>query len=84
MSPPREKCLNSALIWGPEKLYEKGKGDEHSESLVTEYVVDLMNRMKPCQELAIETKAKAPDNKKKWYDRDVIERKFWHAIKFWY
>lgn len=57
-------------------LYEQWTDAEGEDKLVTEYVLDLINRMKRCQDLAIENMTIARDKRKVWYDRGAVERNF--------
>ncbi|GBM53236.1 hypothetical protein AVEN_47439-1, partial [Araneus ventricosus] len=57
-------------------LFEKWAELGEEENPVTEYVFILINRLKKCQDLAIENMEKARDKRKKWYDRGTVERKF--------
>ncbi|GFX37788.1 retrovirus-related Pol polyprotein from transposon 412 [Trichonephila clavipes] len=50
-------------------LYEKLTEEEHVESSVVDYVFELINRMKRCQELAILHMEDAEQKQKLWYDR---------------
>ncbi|GFU11067.1 retrovirus-related Pol polyprotein from transposon 412 [Trichonephila clavipes] len=56
-------------------LYEKLTEEEHVQSSVVDYVFELINRMKRCQELAI---LHVEDFKQKqlWYDRRTVKRQF--------
>ncbi|GFX35589.1 retrovirus-related Pol polyprotein from transposon 297 [Trichonephila clavipes] len=57
-------------------LYEKLTEEEHVESSVVDYVFELINRMKRCQELAILHMEDAKQKQKLWYDRRTVERQF--------
>ncbi|GFX16185.1 retrovirus-related Pol polyprotein from transposon 412 [Trichonephila clavipes] len=57
-------------------LYEKLKEEEHVESSVVDYVFELINRMKRCQELAILHMEDAKQKQKLWYDRRTVKRQF--------
>ncbi|GFX45976.1 retrovirus-related Pol polyprotein from transposon 412 [Trichonephila clavipes] len=57
-------------------LYEKLTEEEHVESSVVDYVFDLINRMKICQELAILLMEDAKQKQKLWYDRRTVKRQF--------
>ncbi|GFV08847.1 hypothetical protein TNCV_3820901 [Trichonephila clavipes] len=56
-------------------LYEK-LTEEHVESNVVDYVFELINRMKRCQELAILHMEDAKQKQKLWYDRRTVKRQF--------
>lgn len=57
-------------------LFEKWTDSVEEETPVTEYVFELVNRMKRCQELAIERMEETRDKRKEWYDKNTVERKF--------
>ncbi|GFW98975.1 retrovirus-related Pol polyprotein from transposon 297 [Trichonephila clavipes] len=57
-------------------LYEKLTEEEHVESSVVDYVFELINRMKRCQELAILHMEDAKQKQKLWYDRRTVKRRF--------
>ncbi|GFU75197.1 retrovirus-related Pol polyprotein from transposon 297 [Trichonephila clavipes] len=57
-------------------LYEKLTEEEHVESSVVDYVFELINRMKRCQELAILHMEDAKQKQKLWYDRRTVKRQF--------
>ncbi|GFW90455.1 retrovirus-related Pol polyprotein from transposon 17.6 [Trichonephila clavipes] len=57
-------------------LYEKLTEEEHVESSVVDYVFELINRMKICQELSILHMEDAKQKQKLWYDRRTVKRQF--------
>ncbi|GFX95835.1 retrovirus-related Pol polyprotein from transposon 297 [Trichonephila clavipes] len=57
-------------------LYEKLTEEERVESSVGDYVFELINRMKRCQELAILHMEDAKQKQKLWYDRRTVKRQF--------
>ncbi|GFW75687.1 retrovirus-related Pol polyprotein from transposon 412 [Trichonephila clavipes] len=57
-------------------LYEKLTEEEHVESSVVDYVFELINRMKRCQELAILHMEDSKQKQKLWYDRRTVKRQF--------
>ncbi|GFY18402.1 hypothetical protein TNCV_2396311 [Trichonephila clavipes] len=57
-------------------LYEKLTEEEHVESSVVDYVFELINRMKRCQELAILHMEVVKQKQKLWYDRRTVKRQF--------
>ncbi|GFX80120.1 retrovirus-related Pol polyprotein from transposon 412 [Trichonephila clavipes] len=59
------------MLW-----YEKLTEEEHVESSVVDYVFELINRMKRCQELAILSMEDAKQKQKLWYDRRTVKRQF--------
>ncbi|GFX42431.1 retrovirus-related Pol polyprotein from transposon 412 [Trichonephila clavipes] len=56
-------------------LYEK-LTEEPVESSVVDYVFELFNRMKRCQELTILHMEDAKQKQKLWYDRHTVKRQF--------
>ncbi|GFY55815.1 transposon Ty3-I Gag-Pol polyprotein [Trichonephila inaurata madagascariensis] len=57
-------------------LYEKLTEEEPVESSVVDYVFQLINRMKRCQELAILHMEDAKQKQKLWYNRRIVKRQF--------
>ncbi|KFM75587.1 Retrovirus-related Pol polyprotein from transposon 412, partial [Stegodyphus mimosarum] len=57
-------------------LYVKLSGKEEEENTVVDYIFELMNRMRKCQELAVQHMEEAKGKQKLWYDRKAVERKF--------
>ncbi|GBM51196.1 Retrovirus-related Pol polyprotein from transposon 17.6 [Araneus ventricosus] len=57
-------------------LYEHWVNPQESESSVTEYVFELINRMRRCQDLAVERMTEAQVKRKVWYDKNAVRRKF--------
>ncbi|GFU13051.1 hypothetical protein TNCV_2128801 [Trichonephila clavipes] len=57
-------------------LYEKLTEEEHVESSVVDYVFELINRMKKCQELAILHMEDAKQKQNLWYDHRTVKRQF--------
>ncbi|GFW37596.1 retrovirus-related Pol polyprotein from transposon 412 [Trichonephila clavipes] len=57
-------------------LYEKLTEEEPVESSVVDYVFELINRMKRCQELAILHMEDAKQKQKLWYDCRTVKRHF--------
>jgi hypothetical protein len=72
----------SELVYGrslrvPETLiYEKWCKIPEQENVVTEYVYDLMNRLKDCQQLAGELETDLKTKRKGYYDRGAVKREF--------
>ncbi|GFY59491.1 transposon Ty3-I Gag-Pol polyprotein [Trichonephila inaurata madagascariensis] len=64
-------------------LYKKLTEKEPIESSVVDYVFELINRMKRCQESAILHMEDAKQNKKLWYDRRTIKRQFQPGELVW-
>ncbi|GBM04413.1 Transposon Ty3-I Gag-Pol polyprotein [Araneus ventricosus] len=57
-------------------LYEHWVKPQEADSIGTEYVLELINRMRQCQELAITKMAEVRDKRKVWYDKNAVKRKF--------
>ena len=57
-------------------LYEKWANVGEEETPVTEYIFTLINRLKRCQELAVERMETSRERRKLWYDRGTVERSF--------
>ncbi|GFV13033.1 retrovirus-related Pol polyprotein from transposon 297 [Trichonephila clavipes] len=57
-------------------LYEKLTEEDPVESSVVDYVFELINRMKRCQELPILYMEDAKQKQKLWYDRRTVKRQF--------
>ncbi|GFT65654.1 retrovirus-related Pol polyprotein from transposon 412 [Trichonephila clavipes] len=57
-------------------LYEKLTEEKHVESNVVDYVFELINRMKRCQELAILHMEDAKQKQKLRYDCRTVKRQF--------
>ncbi|GFX28121.1 retrovirus-related Pol polyprotein from transposon 412 [Trichonephila clavipes] len=57
-------------------LYEKLTDEEPVESSVVDYVFELINRMKRCQESAILHMEEAKQKQKLWYDHRTIKHQF--------
>ncbi|GBN66114.1 hypothetical protein AVEN_59011-1 [Araneus ventricosus] len=57
-------------------LYEHWVKPQETDSPVVEYVFELINRIRKCQELAIEKMTEVQPKRKIWYDRNVVRRKF--------
>ncbi|GBO30239.1 hypothetical protein AVEN_237142-1 [Araneus ventricosus] len=57
-------------------LYEHWVRPQEEDSTVTEYIFDLINRMRHCQELAVTTMTETRDRRKTWYDENAVKREF--------
>ncbi|GBN02874.1 hypothetical protein AVEN_153230-1 [Araneus ventricosus] len=57
-------------------LYEHWVRHQEEDSTVTEYIFDLINRMRHCQELAVTTMTETRDKRKAWYDKNAVKREF--------
>ncbi|GBN66027.1 Retrovirus-related Pol polyprotein from transposon 412, partial [Araneus ventricosus] len=61
----------------PERLlFEKWAEPEEENSLVTEYVFELLNRFQKYKELAMEKASAEQIKRKTWYDKKAISREF--------
>ena len=57
-------------------VYENWLEEERSDPAVVEYVLDLVNRLKKCEELAVERMKECQSKRKLWYDRNAVTRRF--------
>ncbi|GBN32904.1 hypothetical protein AVEN_139617-1 [Araneus ventricosus] len=57
-------------------LYEHWVIPQEEDSTVTEYMFELINRMRHCQELAVTTMTETRDKRKTWYDKNAVKREF--------
>ncbi|GFU03588.1 retrovirus-related Pol polyprotein from transposon 297 [Trichonephila clavipes] len=57
-------------------LYKNWMGTTEEVTPVVEYVFQLINRLKSCQELAIEKMEETKLKRKAWYDKNAIKREF--------
>ncbi|GBN64085.1 Retrovirus-related Pol polyprotein from transposon 412 [Araneus ventricosus] len=57
-------------------LYEKLTEEDPVENSVVEYVFELINRMKKCQELTVKNMEDAKQKQELWYDRKTVKRQF--------
>ena len=57
-------------------LYEKCLEPAEENNNVVEYIFQLINRMKRCQELAIENMKQTQIKRKVWYERNAVKREF--------
>ncbi|GBM13613.1 hypothetical protein AVEN_229587-1 [Araneus ventricosus] len=71
-----ERVHGKNLRTPEELLYEHWVTPQESESSVTEYVFELINRMTQCQDLAVERMTEAQVKRKVWYDKNAVGRKF--------
>lgn len=71
---PTEPVHGQNLRTPESLLYENWKGVEPSECLRTEYVFDLINRMKRYQDLELKTVRKTYDVRKSWGDIAISEK----------
>ncbi|GFU06329.1 retrovirus-related Pol polyprotein from transposon 17.6 [Trichonephila clavipes] len=72
----------SELVYGkilqtPETLVmEHWMESEEEGDLVTEYMFKLINRLKRCQEVAINKMEEMQAKRKTWYDKNAVKREF--------
>ncbi|GFX37002.1 retrovirus-related Pol polyprotein from transposon 297 [Trichonephila clavipes] len=57
-------------------VYEEWMEEGNTSQSVVEYILQLNNRLKRCQDIAISRIKECQLKRKTWYDRDVVERKF--------
>ncbi|GFU33227.1 CCHC-type domain-containing protein [Trichonephila clavipes] len=57
-------------------VYEEWMEEGNMSQSVVEYILQLNNRLKRCQDIAITRMKECQLKRKTWYDRDVVERKF--------
>lgn len=71
------KLVHGKNLRAPETLiYERWVEPQEEETLVTDYVFRLINRLKRCQELAVERLEGLQVKRKMWYDRKTVKRTF--------
>ncbi|GBN03908.1 Transposon Ty3-I Gag-Pol polyprotein [Araneus ventricosus] len=57
-------------------LYEHWVRLQEEDSTVNEYIFELINRMRRCQELAVTTMTETRYKRKVWYDKNAVKREF--------
>ncbi|GFX42987.1 retrovirus-related Pol polyprotein from transposon 297 [Trichonephila clavipes] len=57
-------------------IYEEWMEEGNTSQSVVEYILQLSNRLKRCQDIAITRMKECQLKRKTWYDRDAVERKF--------
>ncbi|GFX55626.1 retrovirus-related Pol polyprotein from transposon 297 [Trichonephila clavipes] len=57
-------------------VYEEWMEEGNTSQSVVEYILQLNNRLKRCQDIAITRMKECQLKRKTWYDRDAVERKF--------
>ncbi|GFS67095.1 retrovirus-related Pol polyprotein from transposon 17.6 [Trichonephila clavipes] len=57
-------------------VYEEWMEEGNTSQSVVEYILQLNNRFKRCQDIAITRMKECQLKRKTWYDRDAVERKF--------
>ncbi|GFX67762.1 retrovirus-related Pol polyprotein from transposon 17.6 [Trichonephila clavipes] len=82
VSPESTGYTPSELVYGknlrtPETLVmEHWMEPEEEGDLVTEYMFKLINRLKRCQEVAINKMEEMQVKRKTWYDKNAVKREF--------
>ncbi|GFV46341.1 retrovirus-related Pol polyprotein from transposon 297 [Trichonephila clavipes] len=57
----------------PQTFYEEWMEEGNTSQSVVEYILQLNNRLKRCQDIAITWMKECQLKRKTWYDRDVVE-----------
>ncbi|GFS76326.1 retrovirus-related Pol polyprotein from transposon 297 [Trichonephila clavipes] len=57
-------------------VYEEWMEEGNTSQSIVEYILQLNNRLKSCQDIAITRMKECQLKRKTWYDRDTVERKF--------
>ncbi|GFW67297.1 hypothetical protein TNCV_3337981 [Trichonephila clavipes] len=73
---PTELVMGKNLRTPQTLVYEEWMEEGNTSQSVVEYILQLNNRLKRCQEIAITRMKECQLKRKTWYDRDVVERKF--------
>ncbi|GFW00961.1 hypothetical protein TNCV_1761991 [Trichonephila clavipes] len=73
---PTELVMGKNLRTPQTLVYEEWMEEGNTSQSVVEYILQLNNRLKRCQDTAITRMKECQLKRKTWYDRDVVERKF--------
>ncbi|GFU74753.1 retrovirus-related Pol polyprotein from transposon 297 [Trichonephila clavipes] len=73
---PTELVMGKNLRTPQTLVYEEWMEEGNTSQSVVEYILQLNNRLKRCQDIAITRMKECQLKKKTWYDRDAVERKF--------
>ncbi|GFW77762.1 retrovirus-related Pol polyprotein from transposon 297 [Trichonephila clavipes] len=73
---PTELVMGKNLRTPQTLVYEEWMEEGNTNQSVVEYILQLNNRLKRCQDIAITRMKECQLKRKTWYDRDVVERKF--------
>ncbi|GFV09745.1 retrovirus-related Pol polyprotein from transposon 17.6 [Trichonephila clavipes] len=73
---PTELVMGKNLRTPQTLVYEEWMEEGNTSQSVVEYILQLNNRLKCCQDIAITRMKECQHKRKTWYDRDVVERKF--------
>ncbi|GFV32635.1 uncharacterized protein K02A2.6 [Trichonephila clavipes] len=73
---PTELVMGKNLRTPQTLVYEEWMEEGNTSQLVVEYILQLNNRLKRCQDIAITRMKECQLKRKTWYDLVVVERKF--------
>ncbi|GFT88214.1 hypothetical protein TNCV_2893741 [Trichonephila clavipes] len=73
---PTELVMGKNLRTPQTLVYEEWMEEGNTSHSVVEYILQLNNRLKSCQDIAITRMKECQLKRKTWYDRDAVERKF--------
>ncbi|GFX31862.1 retrovirus-related Pol polyprotein from transposon 297 [Trichonephila clavipes] len=73
---PTELVMGKNLRTPQTLVYEEWMEEGKTSQSVGEYILQLNNRLKRCEDIAITRMKECQLKRKMWYDRDAIERKF--------
>ncbi|GFT56535.1 retrovirus-related Pol polyprotein from transposon 412 [Trichonephila clavipes] len=73
---PTELVMGKNLRTPQTLVYEEWMEEGNTSQSVVEYILQLHNRLKRCQDIAITRMKECQLKRKTWYDRDAVERKF--------
>ncbi|GFX28473.1 hypothetical protein TNCV_1152821 [Trichonephila clavipes] len=72
---PTELVMGKNLRTPQTLVYEEWMEEGNTSQSVVEYILQLNNRLKRCQDIAITRMKECQLKRKTWYDRDAVERK---------
>ncbi|GFW36214.1 retrovirus-related Pol polyprotein from transposon 412 [Trichonephila clavipes] len=73
---PTELVMGKNLRTPQTLVYEEWMEEGNTSQSVVEYIFQLNNRLKRCQDITITRMKECQVKRKTWYDRDAVERKF--------
>ncbi|GFU36182.1 retrovirus-related Pol polyprotein from transposon 297 [Trichonephila clavipes] len=73
---PTELVMGKNLRTPQTLVYEEWMEEGNTSQSVVEYILQLNNRLKRCQDIAITRMKECQLKRKTWYDSDAVERKF--------
>ncbi|GFV68540.1 retrovirus-related Pol polyprotein from transposon 412 [Trichonephila clavipes] len=73
---PTELVMGNNLRTLETLVYEEWMEEGNTSHSVVEYILQLNNRLKRCQDIAMTRMRECQIKRKTWYDRDAVERKF--------